>query len=109
MEKMTNDMPVATNCGSVVNRFMMPRYWPELAPPLDPLPAFAFSMLSRSSEARFGCVECEVALFSRLISTPRSANGAHEATAHELGYVSSQSLHHGKGRGGLLTPHTKQS
>ena len=92
MEKTTQEMPVPMNCGSVVYRFMMPRYCPELAPPLDAPPAFAFSRLSWASEmsieARFGCVECEVAVFRRLISTPRKANGAQEATAHDLCSVS---------------------
>ena len=83
------------NCGSVVYRFMMPRYCPELAPPLDGVLALAFSSLSWASdmsrEVRFACVECEDAVFSRLISTPRNAKGAQQATDHDLPGVSSKS------------------
>lgn len=32
IEKTTQLMPVPTNCGNVVYRFMMPRYLPELSP-----------------------------------------------------------------------------
>jgi len=71
---------------------MIPRYCPELAPPLDVVVAVAFSSLSWASEmsreARFECVECEDAVFRRLISTPRNANGAQQATDHDLPGVS---------------------
>jgi hypothetical protein len=100
------------NCGSVVYRFMMPRYCPELAPLPDAAPPpFAFSRLSwasaRSTEARFGYVECEVAMFKRLISTPINAHGAHEATAHDLFVFMSCQLtmsHKGGQEGFAYTP-----
>jgi hypothetical protein len=87
MENTTHDIPVPMNCGSVVYRFMMPRYWPELAPPLEE-DAAPFSRLDwasgRSMEERFGCEECEVEVLRRLISTPRKAKGAQQATDHDL-------------------------
>jgi hypothetical protein len=65
----------------------MPRYWPELAPPLDE-GALPFSSLScasgRSMEERFGCDEWDEEVLRRLISTPRKAKGAQEATAQDL-------------------------
>jgi len=34
-EKTTQLIPVPTNCGNVVYRFMMPKYFPELSPEAD--------------------------------------------------------------------------
>lgn len=69
----------------------MPRYWPELAPPLED-DALPFSRLSwasgRSMEERFGCAEWEEEVLRRLISTPRKAKGAQQATDHDLYCVS---------------------
>ena len=70
---------------------MMPRYWPELAPPLEE-GALPFSRLDcasgRSMEVRFGWAEWEVEVLRRLISTPRKAKGAQQATDHDLCCVS---------------------
>jgi hypothetical protein len=69
----------------------MPRYWPELAPPLeeDALPFSSLSWASgRSMEERFGRVEWDEVVLRRLISTPRKAKGAQQATDHDLYRVS---------------------
>lgn len=76
---------------------MMPRYWPELAPPLeeDALPFSSLSCASgRSIEVRFGWAEWEVEVLRRLISTPRKAKGAQQATDHDLCCVNSDFMRH---------------
>jgi hypothetical protein len=73
---------------------MMPRYWPELAPPEEEVPSSrllercgAMGVASRSMDERFEWVGCEE-VFRRLISTPRKAKGAQQATDHDLHFVS---------------------
>jgi hypothetical protein len=92
IENTAHDIPVPTNCGKVVYRFMMPRYLPELAPP-DEL-ADSSGLWRGMGEARergmegrrVWWVDCE----RRFISTPRKAKGAQQATDQELLRISTR-------------------
>lgn len=95
IENTTHDMPVPTNCGRVVYKFIMPRYFPELSP-VGLLASsrlwFRESGIGDSNSMEERCPRRPyVWLFDkerRLISTPRKANGAQQATDQDLDRVS---------------------
>jgi hypothetical protein len=110
-EKTTHDIPVPTNCGSVVYKFMMPRYFP-VSPPELLTSLFAASRPpsrcsvaggSYSPELRrtwaYAWAFCEM----RFISTPRNAKGAQHATDQDL-FVVNRVHCHASGR--TYTPQT---
>jgi hypothetical protein len=91
-EKTTHDIPVPTNCGNVVYRFIIPRYLPVSPPELlisllassNPPSRCRVAGGSYSPELRRTWAYAWAFCVMRFISTPRNAKGAQHATDQDL-------------------------